>query len=81
MAILTRACTLCLGVNVARELRVGGLDGADLDICLRAVVRRVVAEDGSTVEWRVGLREVEPALVTDAGRKGTTNSNTNDVSA
>jgi hypothetical protein len=46
---------------------------------LGLVVGGVVGEDGGAVEGAVVLREVQPALVTDAVRAGTTDTNTNNV--
>lgn len=59
---------------------VGQLDGGELLGSLRLVVGGVVGEDGGTVEGAVVLREVQPALVTNALRASTTDTNTNDVS-
>lgn len=59
---------------------VSQLEGRKLLGSLRLVVRRVVGEDGGTVEGAVVLREVQPALVTDSVGASATDTNTNDVS-
>ena len=59
---------------------VSQLEGRKLLGSLRLVVRRVVGEDGGTVEGAVVLREVQPALVTDSVGARATDTNTNDVS-
>jgi hypothetical protein len=50
-----RSGTSRLGVDRGREGRVGSLDSLEGDVFLRAVVRRVVGEDGSAVEGAVVL--------------------------
>lgn len=61
-------------------LTVGKVESRELDVLLRLVVGGVVGEDGGTVEGAVVLREVQPALVTDALRALTSDTDTNDVS-
>ena len=53
--------SLGLAINTLAQRRVSSLHSAQLDVLGRAVVGRVVGEDGCTVEGRVGLGEVEPA--------------------
>lgn len=75
----TRTGTLSGGVDAAGKGGVGRLDRLERDVGLRAVVRRVVGEDGGAVEGRVVFGEVEPALVTDARGKDATDSDTDNV--
>lgn len=64
----------------ARGLRaIGELEGGQLLGGLGLVVGGVVGEDGGTVERRVVLGEVEPALVTDALGALTTDTDTDNV--
>ena len=60
-------------------LTVGKVESRELDVLLRLVVGRVVGEDGGTVEGAVVLGEVQPALVTDALRALTSDTDTNNV--
>jgi len=46
-------------VDRGREGRIGGLNRLERDILLRAVVRRVVGEDSSTVEGAIILGAIE----------------------
>ncbi len=69
-------------LGLLRGSALGGvsvLQSRELDVSLGAVVWRVVGEDGSTVEGAVILGEVEPALVTDTGRKRATDTDTDNV--
>lgn len=50
-----RSGTSRFSVDGGRKGRVGSLDSLEGDVLLRAVVRRVVGEDGSTVEGAVVL--------------------------
>lgn len=68
-----------LGVGALGLAAVTQLEGGELDVLLRLVVGGVVGEDGGTVERSVVLGEVQPALVTDALRALTSQTDTNDV--
>ena len=53
-----RARSLGLRVDLSGQGRVCGLHRLELDVGLRAIVWRVVGEDGGAVEGRVGLGAV-----------------------
>lgn len=69
-----------LSLGRSSLLTVGKVESRKLGVLLRLVVGGVVGEDGGTVEGAVVLREVQPALVTDALRALTSDTDTNDVS-
>ncbi|KAI6762824.1 hypothetical protein HG530_008804 [Fusarium avenaceum] len=60
-------------------LTVGEVESGELGVLLRLVVGGVVGEDGGAVEGAVVLGEVQPALVTDALRALTSDTDTNNV--
>ena len=70
-----------LGLRRRSRTAVGEVLGRQLGLLLGLVVGGVVGEDGGTVEGAVVLGEVQPALVSDALRADTTQTNTNDVGA
>lgn len=70
-----------LGLRRRSRAAVGKVLSGQLGLLLGLVVGRVVGEDGGTVEGAVVLGEVQPALVSDALRADTTQTNTNDVGA
>lgn len=70
-----------LGLGRVRSTAVSLVQSRELDVLLRLVVRGVVGKDGGTVEVAVVLGEVQPALVTNALRALTTNTNTDNVSS
>mgnify|MGYP000929348754 CR=1 FL=1 len=68
-----------LGIRGVSLAAISLVKSRQLDVVGGLVVRRVVGEDGGAVEGAVVLREVQPALVTNALRTGATDTNTDDV--